>query len=146
MAKLATPLADGLIGYDYATFKEKFFHITEAEAEAKVQPHGMADDFHRKAVILIGVGRWRCAHAENMSHYEENAQADRQVDNAIACGKEIGLQGRINFGDMAAEPFQHHAGVLDFFVHVVFENGFQLLVTAGVGALAVPVKWPPALP
>src|SRR5712692_6666166 len=31
---------------------------------------------------LILVGGWWGAHAENMSHYEENAQAARQVDNA----------------------------------------------------------------
>jgi hypothetical protein len=36
LAKLATALAEGLSGYDYATFKEKCFHSTAAEAEAKV--------------------------------------------------------------------------------------------------------------
>jgi hypothetical protein len=51
-----------------------------------------------------------------------------------------GLQGRVNFRDTAAEPFQHHARVLDFFVHVVFENDSQLLVVTGIGALSVPVN------
>jgi hypothetical protein len=45
--------------------------------------HGVANDFSRKAVILIVVEAWWCAHVENMSHYEANAQAARQVDNAL---------------------------------------------------------------
>src|SRR5262249_41151094 len=58
----------------------------------------------------------------------------------LSGGKEIGLQGRVHFGDMTAQPFQHHARMLHFFVHVVFENGSQLLVVASIGALAIPVN------
>lgn len=52
LAELAAPLADGLISDDCATFEQQLFDIAKAEAEAEVQPHGVADDFHRKAVIL----------------------------------------------------------------------------------------------
>ena len=49
LAKLATPLANGLVAYDHTTFKEEFFHLTKAEAESKVQPHCMTDDLAGKA-------------------------------------------------------------------------------------------------
>jgi len=55
LTKLATPLADGLIGYAHTTFQEEFFHITKTQAEAKVQPHGVTDDLNEKAVVLISV-------------------------------------------------------------------------------------------
>jgi hypothetical protein len=43
----------------------------------------MANDLSRETVILILVGGWWGTHGESMSHYEENAQAARQVDNAL---------------------------------------------------------------
>jgi hypothetical protein len=42
----------------------------------------VADDLYREAVVLLVVGGWWGAQAENMSYYEENAQAVRQVDDA----------------------------------------------------------------
>jgi len=56
LTKRATPFADRLIRHRDATFTEEFFHIAEAEAEAKVQSHGVADDLDRKAVMLIASG------------------------------------------------------------------------------------------
>src|SRR5262245_33244193 len=53
LAKLATPLANSFIGYDYASFKQQLFDIAKAEAEAKVQPHRVADDLDRKPVYLM---------------------------------------------------------------------------------------------
>ena len=64
LAKLAAPLADGFVGHDDPTFKQQLFHIAKAQAEPKVQPHGVADDLDRKAVILIAVGRLVCSCGE----------------------------------------------------------------------------------
>jgi hypothetical protein len=36
LAKLATPLANGLIRHDHATFKQQLFDITEAQTEPEV--------------------------------------------------------------------------------------------------------------
>jgi hypothetical protein len=41
LPKLAAPLANRLIGHDYATFQQYFFHIPEAQAKPEVAtPHG----------------------------------------------------------------------------------------------------------
>jgi hypothetical protein len=63
LAKLATPLADGFVGHPDATFTEELFHIPEAQTEPKVQPHGVANNLYRKAVILIFDGSRRYVHA-----------------------------------------------------------------------------------
>jgi hypothetical protein len=68
LTKLATPLADGLIGDDHTTFQEEFFHITKTQAEAKVQPHGVTDDLNGKAVVLIVRGSGWCIHAATLSY------------------------------------------------------------------------------
>jgi len=47
-----------------------------------VQPHGMADDLHRKAVILIFHGGLRGIHALITSHLAAASQASQEVDNA----------------------------------------------------------------
>jgi hypothetical protein len=43
LATRAAPLTDRLIRHDHSTFQQQLFHITKAEAEAKVQPHGVAE-------------------------------------------------------------------------------------------------------
>ena len=43
--KLLTPLANGFIRDGDASFGEKFFDFTKAEAEAMVEPHGVTDNF-----------------------------------------------------------------------------------------------------
>lgn len=68
-----------LIGDDHAAFKEEFFHIPEAEAEPKVQPHSVTDNFNRKAMILIFRGSGRCLHATTLPHHVWA----QQVDDAI---------------------------------------------------------------
>jgi len=64
LAKFATPFANGLIGHDDSAFKQDLFDITEAQTEPEVQPDGVADDFHGKAVILIVRGSWWCVHGQ----------------------------------------------------------------------------------
>jgi hypothetical protein len=50
LAKLATPLADGLIGHHDFTFISELFHITEAQTEQKYSP---------TAWLMISTGkRW----------------------------------------------------------------------------------------
>jgi len=68
LAKLATPFPNRFIGYHYAAFEQYFFHIAEAQAEAKVQPHGVADDFDRKPMMLVFRGSGRCVHTATLSH------------------------------------------------------------------------------
>jgi hypothetical protein len=53
----AAPFADGFIGHDHPTGQQQLFDIAVAETEPVVQPHAMADDPDRKAVILVAVGR-----------------------------------------------------------------------------------------
>ena len=53
-------------------------------------------------------------------------------------GKEIIFQFLIENRVLPANPFQHHRRVFFFFVPVVGENGFQILVLAGVDPLVVP--------
>jgi hypothetical protein len=53
LTELATPLANRLIRHGHATFTQELFHIPDAQTESEVQPDGVADNLHRKAVILI---------------------------------------------------------------------------------------------
>src|SRR5712692_10697046 len=82
LSEFAAPLADGLIGDDYAACKQQFFDITKAQAKAEVQPHSMADDLHRKSVILIFRGGGQCVHAATLTH----CVGPQQVDNASRLG------------------------------------------------------------
>ena len=52
--ELQTPLSDGFLGNDDPALGEHIFHIPEAQAEPIVMPHGVADDFRRKTVSVIG--------------------------------------------------------------------------------------------
>ena len=56
LPELAAPLADGLIRHRDAAFAEEFFYIPKTQTEAEVEPNSVADDFDRKAVILIASG------------------------------------------------------------------------------------------
>jgi hypothetical protein len=85
LAQLAAPLADSLIGHHNSTFTEELFHIPKTQAEAKVQPHSVTDNFDRKAVVLIfGSGR-RCLHALITSYQTAASQASQEVENAAHC-------------------------------------------------------------
>ena len=68
LPELATPFADGLIGYNHPAFQQQLFDIPEAQAEAKVQPYRVTNDLHRKAVILICCGDGWCVHAVTLTH------------------------------------------------------------------------------
>jgi hypothetical protein len=63
LAKLPTPFPDRFVGHRDATFEQQFFHIAVAQGEAIGEPDPVADDFSRKAVILVTLGVGRRGHA-----------------------------------------------------------------------------------
>jgi hypothetical protein len=77
--KLPAPLATRGVGEDDSAFPEYLFDVAKAEAEPKVQPHRVADDLDRKAVILICCGEGWCVHAVTLTH----CVGTKQVDNAV---------------------------------------------------------------
>jgi len=68
LTTLAAPLAEGLRRHDHSAFQQQLFHITEAQAEPKIQPHGVADDLCRKPMVLIARGWGYGAHAATLSY------------------------------------------------------------------------------
>ena len=52
-SKLPAPGSNGFVGDSDATLRQEVLHVAEAEREAMVESHGMADDFGRKAVASI---------------------------------------------------------------------------------------------
>src|SRR5262245_32257279 len=48
-----TPLPERFVGHCDAAFEQEFFHITVAQGEAIIEPDSVADDFARKAVVLV---------------------------------------------------------------------------------------------
>jgi len=79
LSELAAPLANGFIGHAHAAFQQQLFNIAEAQAEVEVQPHRMAEDLYRKAVVLLVLsGRW-CVHVATLTH----CVGAQQVDNAL---------------------------------------------------------------
>ena len=78
LPKLAAPFPNRFIGYAHAAFQQYFFHVAEAQVEAKVQLHRMGDDLDGKSVILI-FGGGRCVHAETLPC----SRGAQQVDNAL---------------------------------------------------------------
>jgi len=81
--KLATPLADRLIGHSHPSFQQQLFYIPETQAEPEIQLHGMADNFDGKTVVLILDGRRRGVHALITSYLTAALQASQEVDNAF---------------------------------------------------------------
>jgi hypothetical protein len=53
LAEFATPFPDGFIRHDHAAGEQEFFDIAVAQAEAIIELHAVADDFRRKAVVLV---------------------------------------------------------------------------------------------
>src|SRR5215831_10705526 len=53
LPKLPTPLTDRFMGHSNAAFEQELFHIAVAQGEAIIEPDPMADDFARKAVVLV---------------------------------------------------------------------------------------------
>jgi hypothetical protein len=78
LAKFATPLANRLIGHADATLKQELFDIPEAQAEAKVQPYCVANNLHRKAVVLIFGDSGQYIHAATLTR----CVGVQQVDDA----------------------------------------------------------------
>jgi hypothetical protein len=56
LPKLATLLPDGFVGDGDTTLEQEFLHVTVTHTKAKVEPHRMADNFDREAMILVKVG------------------------------------------------------------------------------------------
>ncbi len=52
-SKLVTPVAKRFRRHGDAAFGKQLFDFAEAEAEAMVQPHGVADNFRGKTVTLV---------------------------------------------------------------------------------------------
>jgi hypothetical protein len=55
LAELAAPMADRLGGHDHATDGRPLLGNPATEAEPLVQPHAMADDLGREAVVLMSL-------------------------------------------------------------------------------------------
>ena len=72
---------NGFIRDEDPTGEQQLLDLAIAEAETEIQPHRMADDLDREAVILVGIDRW-CVHAPSMAHQVNARQAAQQVDNA----------------------------------------------------------------
>ncbi len=51
--ELPTPLSDGFVGDHNPPLCQEIFDITEAQAEAVVEPDGVADDLRGKSVSMI---------------------------------------------------------------------------------------------
>jgi len=62
LPKLPTPFADRFVGYRDAAFEQELFHVAVAESEAIVEPDPVADDFARKAVVLVAFAGSRRGH------------------------------------------------------------------------------------
>jgi hypothetical protein len=52
-AELPTPLPDRLVGDDDSSLRQEFLNVSEAQAEAVVQPDGVTDDLRRKPVSAV---------------------------------------------------------------------------------------------
>jgi hypothetical protein len=50
------------------TDEQEFFHISVAQAEAKIEPDGVTDDLRRAAVVLIGVREGWCVLATILAY------------------------------------------------------------------------------
>jgi hypothetical protein len=57
LPKLAAPLPNGFVGHDHPAYEQQLFHIAVAQAKAEVQPHTVADDFGREAMVLVRMDR-----------------------------------------------------------------------------------------
>jgi hypothetical protein len=51
--ELPTPLPDGLVGDHDSSLRQEFLNVSEAQAEAVVQPDGVTDDLRRKPVSAV---------------------------------------------------------------------------------------------
>jgi hypothetical protein len=70
------PVADAFVTDHHAAGSEDRLNVTQAEAEAVVQPDRVLNDLGRKAKAVVGIGRARHAHQAATS------AKSRQPDNA----------------------------------------------------------------
>lgn len=80
LPKLPAPFVDRFVRDDHAAGEQQLFNITVAQTEPVIQPHAVADDFGRKAVVLVAIGWCWCLHTVSMSHREEPQQVDSAAD------------------------------------------------------------------
>ena len=52
-AELPAPLPHGFVRHDDAAFRQQILDIPEAQVVSVVEPHGVADDFRRKAMAKV---------------------------------------------------------------------------------------------
>jgi hypothetical protein len=64
-SEFPAPLADGFVRNNDSAFGQKIFNITEAQTEAMINPHGVADDFQRETVSVVT--GWGALHAMSLS-------------------------------------------------------------------------------
>jgi hypothetical protein len=83
--KLLTATSNGFVGDCDAAFGKKIFNISEAQAEAMIDPHGVTDNLRWKTVSMVT--RSRISHELSLS-------IRNQVDNTI----ERARQGRMGTG------------------------------------------------
>src|SRR5215510_5856387 len=63
LPKLPAPFADGFVRHRDAAFAQEFFHVAVAQGEAVGEPDPVADDFARKAMVLVTFGVCGWSHA-----------------------------------------------------------------------------------
>jgi hypothetical protein len=51
--ELATPLANGFVGHENPSLSQEIFDVAQAEREAMIEPHRVADDLRGKTVSLV---------------------------------------------------------------------------------------------
>src|SRR2546430_17199508 len=95
LAELAAPLSNRFVSHRDTAGEEELFHVAIAEAKPEIEPDCVADDFDRKAVILIAVDGG-CVHAPSMAHQASARQAAHQVDNS-------GMRGTPSTGHRSSE-------------------------------------------
>jgi hypothetical protein len=83
LTEFPTPFPDGFVRDNDASAEQQLLDIAIAQAEAEIEPHRVADDLGRKAMILVTGDRW-VVHAPSMAHQASARQAAQQVDKAPA--------------------------------------------------------------
>ena len=68
LGEFPAPFADGLIRHDNPTGKQQLCDVAIAQAEAKIQPHAVANNPRTEAVVFRAIGRSCGIHAAIMAH------------------------------------------------------------------------------
>jgi len=76
LAVLAAPFPHRFRGHAHAAVKSYFFPSAKAQAEAKVQPHGVAKELDRTPLILVFRGSGTYIHPTTLSHLARVPQVD----------------------------------------------------------------------